>query len=143
MMNSFSGIASAPNLAAAPETPARDAASSNPPSADRIHRLAITTAPPIMHSTATGAEANKARIALLTTTRMKLVRWIDAIVGIDHENVIKRRIFPRRELSVWRPLLRDSGTVRWFRVRAENARRPRLFHRARPRTQLHWPSTVC
>src|SRR5580658_6737957 len=99
MMNSFSGIASAPNLAAAPETPARDAARSNPPSADRIHRLAITTAPPIMHPTATGAEANKARIALLITTRMKLVRWIDAIVGIDHENVIKRRIFPRRELK--------------------------------------------
>src|SRR5208282_2465682 len=132
MMNNFSGIARAPSLAAAPETPARDAASSRPPSADSIHKLAITTLPPSMHPTATGAEANKARIDELTTTRMKLVRWIDAIVGIDHEKVIRRRIFLRRELSPWRLLLRDCAMVRWSRASEADVPRPRLFHRLRP-----------
>jgi hypothetical protein len=45
-----------------------------------------------MHPTATDIEANKARIAALTTTRMTLVRWIDEIVGIDHENMESRLI---------------------------------------------------
>src|SRR5580692_10635372 len=115
IMNSFSGIASAPNLAVAPETPALDAASSSPPRADRIHRFAITTAPPSKHPMATCVEANKSRIAAVAITRTKLVRWIDAIVGIDHENTIKRRIFQRRELSLWRPLLRGSSTAHSFR----------------------------
>src|SRR5580704_3323485 len=128
-MNSFSGIASAPSLAAPPETPARDAASSSPPRADRIHKFAITTAPPSKHPTAAGVEANKSRIAAVSITRMKLVRWIDAIVGIDHENSIKRRIFQRRELSLWRPLLRDSSTAHWFRASEETVPRHRLFHR--------------
>src|SRR3984957_9895498 len=121
IMNSFSGIASAPSLAAAPETPARDAASSSPPRADRIHKFAITTAPASKHPTAAGVEANKSRIAAVIITRRKLVRWIDAIVGIDHENSIKRRIFRRRELSLWRPLLRGSSTARWFRANGESA----------------------
>src|ERR1700674_3290505 len=124
IMNSFNGIASAPSLAAAPETPALDAASSSPPSADRIHKLAITTAPPSKHPTAAGVEANKSRIAAVTITRMKLERWIDAIVGIDHENAIKRRIFRRRELSLWRPILHGSSRARWFRANEESG--PRL-----------------
>src|ERR1039458_6722553 len=85
-------MASAPNLAAMPEIPAPDAARIRPPSADKIHKFAITTAPPRMHPTAAGVEANKARIAALTTTRMTLVRWIDEIVGIDHENMESRLI---------------------------------------------------
>src|SRR3984957_19188249 len=128
-MKSFSGIASAPSLAAAPETPAREAASSRPPRADRIHKFAITTAPPSKHPMAAGVEANKSRIAAVIITRTKLARWIDAIVGIDHENSIKRRIFQRRELSPWQPLLHGSSTARWFRANEESAPRLRLFHR--------------
>src|ERR1700722_20551 len=122
-MNSFSGIASAPSLAAAPETPARDAARSSPLSADRIHKFAITTAPPSKHPTAAGVEANKSRITAATITRRKLVRWIETIVGIDHENSIRRRIFRRHELSLWRPLLHGSATARWFRASEESAQR--------------------
>src|ERR1039458_10406220 len=85
-------MASAPNLAAMPEIPAPDAARIRPPSADKIHKFAITTAPPRMHPTAAGVEANKARIAALTTTSTALVRWIDEIVGIDHENMESRLI---------------------------------------------------
>src|SRR5271169_5298650 len=90
MISSFSGSASAPNLAATPEIPAPDAARRRPPSADKIHKFAITTAPPRMHPTATVIEANQARIAALTTTKMMFVRWIDQIVGIDHENIESR-----------------------------------------------------
>src|ERR1700723_3438599 len=129
IMNSFSGIASAPSLAAAPETPARDAASSSPPRADKIHKFAITTAPPSKHPTAADVEANKSRITAVTITRRKLVRWIDAIVGIDHENSIKRRIFRRRELSLWQPLLRGSSTANWFRANEESGQRLLRFHR--------------
>src|SRR5271169_948293 len=111
MMNSFSGIASAPSLAAAPETPARDAASSMPPRADRIQRFAITTTPPRRQPIATAIEAKKARIAALIITRMKLVRWIDAIAGTAQEKTITPRIFPRRALSLSPLLLLDSLTA--------------------------------
>src|ERR1039458_8269128 len=90
MISSFSGSASAPNLAATPEIPAPDAARIRPPSTDSIHKFAITTAPPSTHPTAAGVEANQARIAALTTTRTTVVPWIEEIVGIDHENIESR-----------------------------------------------------
>ena len=85
-MNSFIGIASAPNLAAPFEMPAPDAARIMRPSAARIHKLAITTAPPRRHPIADLGEANKARIAALIATSTTLVRWIDEIVGTDHDD---------------------------------------------------------
>ena len=75
MMNSFNGMASARIFATLPEIPALDAASSRPPSADRIHD---SRSRPCRRACipAIDAEANKARIAELTTTRIKLVRWM-------------------------------------------------------------------
>src|SRR5579863_5262915 len=84
-MKSFIGIASAPILAAPFEMPAPAAPRSTRPIAARIQRLAITTAPPRRHPIADAGEANKARIAATIATSTTLVRWIDEIVGTDHD----------------------------------------------------------
>src|SRR5712671_288216 len=55
---------------------------------------------------------------------------------------VKRRISPPRELSLLRPLLRDSWAAHWFRVNEEGESRYRLLHRLPPGTSLRLPSTA-